>query len=300
MKDEELDIFWRLKRLEEKKRELQGQFQEKGGSIPYSRPKTARREESTYSIPEIRSNTFYENYKAKRERVLGRYQPVQEPAPVVTRPIPEETKKALEMEKQRATNVDNKIKRNFNLKPDINWFKVSVVLSLLLSIVLVTSFSLYSANRQIDSNLNSKDQYVFDLEKQLQSLIKENSTLKELNDSLNKRNDLLRQQLVDARNSMYKLQSTYQNELINEDYAMYLALEFVNNQASLNLPVECGTTNPEVVRVFYEKATIEKQNKTFIINMPADLKYQSVTRYICYIEMDEEGNIVHWNWKKPT
>ncbi|HOC77638.1 MAG TPA: hypothetical protein PKO31_03010 [Methanofastidiosum sp.] len=300
MKDEELDIFWRLKRLEEKKKELQGQFQEKRGSIPYSRPKTSSREESTYSIPEIRSNTFYENYRAKRERVLGRYQPVQEQAPVVTRPIPEETKRALEMEKQRATNVDNKIKRNFNLKPDINWFKVSVVLSLLLSIVLVTSFSLYSANRQIDSNLNSKDQYVFDLEKQLQTLLKENSTLKELNDSLNTRNDLLRQQLVDARNSMYKLQSTYQNELINEDYAMYLALEFVNNQASLNLPVECGTTNPEVVRVFYEKATIEKQNKTFIINMPADLKYQSVTRYICYIEMDEEGNIVHWNWKKPN
>ncbi|NMC57984.1 MAG: hypothetical protein GYA51_01105 [Candidatus Methanofastidiosa archaeon] len=292
MNDEELDIFWRLKRLEEKKRLIQNQFKDKTEIPSYSTPKKTIREQSGYNIPEIRSNTFYESYKQKHEQILRRHIPEE--------PIPETTRKIIEIEKQRTTNIDNKIKRNFNLKPEINWFKVSVVLSLLLSVVLVTSFSLYGANRQIDSNLNSKDDYLFDLEKQVQSLLKENSTLKELNDSLNKRNDMLRQQLVDSRNTMYKLQSTYQNQLINEDYAMYLALEFVNNQASLNLPVECGTSNPEVVRVFYEKATIEKQNKTFIINMPADLKYQSVTRYICYIEMDEEGNITHWNWKKPS
>lgn len=295
MNDEELDIFWRLKRLEEKKRQIQSQFKDNSQNSAYSaplNPKITSREQSGYNIPEIRSNTFYESYRQKHERVLRR-QPAEEP-------IPESTKRIIQIEKQRTTDIDNKIKRNFNLKPDINWFKVSVVLSLLLSVVLVTSFSLYSANRQADSNINSKESYVFDLEKQVQNLTKENLTLKELNDSLNKRNDLLRQQLVDARNSMYKLQSTYQNQLINEDYAMYLALEFVNNQASKNLPVECGTSNPELVRVFYEKATIEKQNKTFIINMPADLKYQSVTRYVCYIEMDEEGNITHWNWKKPS
>ncbi|KYC44464.1 MAG: hypothetical protein AMQ22_02300 [Candidatus Methanofastidiosum methylothiophilum] len=212
----------------------------------------------------------------------------------------EGTKKILEIEKQRTTKIDNKIRKNFTFKPDINWFKVSVVLSLLLSVVLVTSFSLYGANRQIDTSLGSKDSYIFELEKQVQSLTKETQTLKELNDSLNKRNDMLRDQLVDARNSMYKLQSTYQNQLINEEYAMFLALEFVNNQASKNLPVECGTTNPELVRVFFEKATIKKENKTFIIIMPTDLKYQSVTRYVCYIEMDESGNIVHWNWQRPS
>ncbi|MDD3690353.1 MAG: hypothetical protein PHI81_10020, partial [Synergistaceae bacterium] len=239
--------------------------------------------------------TFYQAYKEKHDRVLRRRT---EPEPV--KPANEEINKVIQIEKQRTTNIDNKIRKNFTLKPDINWFKVSVVLSLLLSVVLVTSFSLYGANRQIDTNLGSKESYIFELEKQAQALLKENATLKELNDSLNKRNDMLRDQLVDARNSMYKLQSTYQNQLINEEYALFLALEFVNNQASKNLPVECGTINPELVRVYYEKATIEKVNKTFKINMPADLKYQSVTRYVCYIEMDESGNIVHWNWQRPS
>ena len=297
MNDEELDIFWRLKRLEEKKRLIQERFADKTESIHCPAPKkTASNDRaSSYTIPEIRSNTFYQAYKEKHDRVLRRRT---EPEPV--KPVNEETKRVIQIEKQRTTNIDNKIRRNFTLKPDINWFKVSVVLSLLLSVVLVTSFSLYGANRQIDTNLGSKESYIFELEKQAQSLLKENSTLKELNDSLNKRNDMLRDQLVDARNSMYKLQSTYQNQLINEEYALFLALEFVNNQASKNLPVECGTTNPELVRVYYEKATIEKVNKTFKINMPADLKYQSVTRYVCYIEMDESGNIVHWNWQKPS
>ncbi len=297
MNDEELDIFWRLKRLEEKKRLIQERFADKTEYTQRPAPKkTASNDRaSSYTIPEIRSNTFYQAYKEKHDRVLRRRT---EPEPV--KPVNEETKRVIQIEKQRTTNIDNKIRRNFTLKPDINWFKVSVVLSLLLSVVLVTSFSLYGANRQIDTNLGSKESYIFELEKQAQSLLKENSTLKELNDSLNKRNDMLRDQLVDARNSMYKLQSTYQNQLINEEYALFLALEFVNNQASKNLPVECGTTNPELVRVYYEKATIEKVNKTFKINMPADLKYQSVTRYVCYIEMDESGNIVHWNWQKPS
>ncbi|NPV49816.1 MAG: hypothetical protein HPY60_01270 [Candidatus Methanofastidiosum sp.] len=294
MNDEELDIFWRLKRLEEKKKLIQERFS--GNSEPVKRPmpkQTASNDRnSSYNIPEIRSNTFYQSYKEKHDRVLRRR--------AAPEPTDDGSKRVIEIEKQRTTNIDNKIRKNFNLKPDINWFKVSVVLSLLLSVVLVTSFSLSVANRQIDTNLGTKESYIFDLEKQLQALTKENQTLKELNDSLNKRNDMLRDQLVDARNSMYKLQSTYQNQLINEDYALYLALEFVNNDASKNLPVECGTTNPEMVRVYYEKATIEKVNKTFKINMPADLKYQSVTRYICYIEMDESGNIVHWNWQRPS
>jgi len=296
MNDEELDIFWRLKRLEEKKRLIQERFADKTEHIQRPAPKkTANDRASSYTIPEIRSNTFYQAYKEKHDRVLRRRT---EPEPV--KPVNEETKRVIQIEKERTTNIDNKIRKNFTLKPDINWFKVSVVLSLLLSVVLVTSFSLYGANRQIDTNLGSKESYIFELEKQAQSLLKENATLKELNDSLNKRNDMLRDQLVDARNSMYKLQSTYQNQLINEEYALFLALEFVNNQASKNLPVECGTTNPELVRVYYEKATIKKENKTFMINMPADLKYQSVTKYICYIEMDESGNIVHWNWQKPS
>ena len=298
MNDEELDIFWRLKRLEEKKKQIQERFPDNTEPIKRPTPKKAASSDrtSSYNIPEIRSNTFYQAYKEKHDRVLRRRT---EPEPI-REAVNEGTKKILEIEKQRTTNIDNKIRKNFTLKPDINWFKVSVVLSLLLSVVLVTSFSLYGANRQIDTSLGSKDSYIFELEKQLQSLTKETQTLKELNDSLNKRNDMLRDQLVDARNSMYKLQSTYQNQLINEEYAMFLALEFVNNQASKNLPVECGTTNPELVRVFFEKATIKKENKTFIINMPTDLKYQSVTRYVCYIEMDESGNIVHWNWQRPS
>ncbi|KYC44680.1 MAG: hypothetical protein APG12_01614 [Candidatus Methanofastidiosum methylothiophilum] len=296
MNDEEFDIFWRLKRLEEKKKLITERFSD--DREPSRRPmpqKTAREDRnSTYNIPEIRSNTFYQSYREKHDRILRR-----RTAPESV-PVDEGSRRVIEIEKQRATNVDNNIRKNFTLKPDINWFKVSVVLSLLLSVVLVTSFSLYGANRQIDTNLGTKESYIFELEKQIQSLTKENSTLKELNDSLNKRNDMLRDQLVDARNSMYKLQSTYQNQLINEEYAMFLALEFVNNQASKNLPVECGTTNPSLVRVYYERATIEKVNKTFKINMPADLKYQSVSRYICYIEMDESGNIVHWNWQRPN
>ena len=298
MNDEELDIFWRLKRLEEKKKQIQERFASNSEPVQPSTPKkTASTDRtSSYHIPEIRSNTFYQAYKEKHDRVLRRRT---EPEPI-SEPINEETKRVMQIEKQRTTNIDNKIRKNFSFKPDINWFKVSVVLSLLLSVVLVTSFSLYGANRQIDTNLGSKESYIFEIEKQTQALLKENATLKELNDSLNKRNDTLRDQLVDARNSMYKLQSTYQNQLINEDYALFLALDFVNNEASKNLPVECGTTNPELVRVFYEKATIQKQNKTFIINMPADLKYQSVTRYVCYIEMDESGNIVHWNWQRPS
>jgi len=298
MNDEELDIFWRLKRLEEKKKQIQEQFADKGASTHHSTPKRAAStgRTSSYNIPEIRSNTFYQAYKEKHDRVLRRRTEPEH----ISEPINEETKRVIQIEKQRTTNIDTKIRKNFTFKPDINWFKVSVVLSLLLTVVLVTSFSLSVANRQIDTNLGSKESYIFDLEKQVQSLTKETQTLKELNDSLNKRNDLLRDQLVDARNSMYKLQSTYQNQLINEEYALFLALEFVNNQASKNLPVECGTTNPEVVRVFFEKATIKKENKTFIINMPTDLKYQSVTRYVCYIEMDESGNIVHWNWQRPS
>ncbi len=297
MNDDDLDIFWRLKRLEEKKRLIKESFADKTELLHRPTPKkTASNDRtSSYTIPEIRSNTFYQAYKEKHDRVLRRRT---EPEPVS--PVNEENKRVIQIEKQRTTNIDNKIRKNFTLKPDINWFKVSVVLSLLLSVVLVTSFSLYGANRQIDTNLGSKESYIFELEKQNQTLSKENQTLKELNDSLNLRLDSLRNQLVDARNSMYKLQSTYQNQLINEDYALYLALEFVNNEASKNLPVECGTTNPELVRVYYEKATIEKVNKTFKINMPADLKYQSVTRYVCYIEMDESGNIVHWNWQKPS
>ena len=297
MNDDDLDIFWRLKRLEEKKRLIKESFADK--TEPLERPtpkKTASNDRaSSYTIPEIRSNTFYQSYKEKHDRVLRRRT---EPEPI--NQVNEENKRVIQIEKQRTTNIDNKIRKNFTLKPDINWFKVSVVLSLLLSVVLVTSFSLYGANRQIDTNLGSKESYIFELEKQNQTLSKENQTLKELNDSLNLRLDSLRNQLVDARNSMYKLQSTYQNQLINEEYALFLALEFVNNEASKNLPVECGTTNPELVRVYYEKTTIKKVNKTFEINMPADLKYQSVTRYICYIEMDESGNIVHWNWQRPS
>jgi cell division protein FtsB len=294
MNDEELDIFWRLKRLEEKKNLFNQRFSDDRESVnrPMAKQTANNDRNSSYNIPEIRSNTFYQNYKEKHDRVLRR------------RTEPEQTndesRRVIEIEKQRTTKIDNKIRKNFTLKPDINWFKVSVVLSLLLSVVLVTSFSLYGANRQIDTNLGTKESYIFDLEKQNQSLLKENQTLKELNDSLNLRLDSLRNQLVDARNSMYKLQSTYQNQMINEDYALYLALEFVNTDASKNLPVECGTSNPELIRVYYEKATIEKINKTFKINMPADLKYQSVTRYNCYIEMDESGNIVHWNWQKPS
>ncbi len=297
MNDDDLDIFWRLKRLEEKKRLIKESFADKTEPLHRPTPKKTASNDRTpsYTIPEIRSNTFYQAYKEKHDRVLRRRT---EPEPVS--PVNEENKRVIQIEKQRTTNIDNKIRKNFTLKPDINWFKVSVVLSLLLSVVLVTSFSLYGANRQIDTNLGSKESYIFELEKQNQTLSKENQTLKELNDSLNLRLDSLRNQLVDARNSMYKLQSTYQNQLINEDYALYLALEFVNNEASKNLPVECGTTNPELVRVYYEKTTIEKVNKTFKINMPADLKYQSVTRYVCYIEMDESGNIVHWNWQKPS
>ncbi len=295
MNDEEFDIFWRLRRLEEKKRSVQNPFSSNKESQkrPISNRTASDDRNPSYVIPEIRSNTFYQNYKEKHDKILRRRE---QPEPQVN----ENTQRVLEIEKQRTTEIDNKIKQNFNFKPDINWFKVSVVLSLLLSVVLVTSFSLYGANKQIDTNLGTKESYIFELEKQTQNLTKEIDTLKELNDSLNLRNDMLREQLVDARNTMYKLQSTYQNQLINEEYAMFLALEFVNSQASLNLPVECGTTNPQVVRVFYEKATIEKQNKTFYINMPADLKYQSVTRYICYIEMDESGNIIHWNWQRPS
>ncbi len=294
MNDEEMDIFWRLKRLEEKKKLIQEQFTDNIEHIKRSAPRKSASNDraSSYSIPEIRSNTFYQAYKEKHDRVLRR-RPDPDPVNEVSQKVPV-------IEKQRTTNIDNKNRKDFTLKPDINWFKVSVVLSLLLSVVLVTSFSLYGANRQIDTNLGSKESYIFELEKQNQTLLKENLTLKELNDSLNLRNDMLRDQLVEARNSMYKLQSTYQNQLINEEYAMFLALEFVNNQASKNLPVECGTTTPQVVRVYYEKATINKINKTFEITMPCDLKYQSVTRYNCYIEMDDSGNIIHWNWQKPS
>jgi len=300
MNDEEFDIFYRLRRLEEKKKILNERIVDKSDILKRASYKKASDEHtSSYTIPEIRSNTFYQNYKEKHDRILRRRDA---PAPVSQPPkqVYQEPTKLPEIEQQRTTNIDNKTKNNFTLKREINWFKVSVVLSLLLSVVLVTSFSLYGANKQIDTNLGTKESYIFDLEKQTQALLKENETLKELNDSLNKRNDLLRDQLVEARNSMYKLQSTYQNQLINEEYAMFLALDFVNTQASMNLPVECGTTNPSVVRVYYEKATIEKVNKTFIINMPADLKYQSVSRYICYIEMDESGNIIHWNWQRPS
>ncbi|MDY1591516.1 MAG: hypothetical protein RBS85_05065 [Methanofastidiosum sp.] len=297
MNDDDLDIFWRLRRLDEKKRLIQERFTDRTEPLQRPTPKKTVSNDcsSSYTIPEIRSNTFYQAYKEKHDRVLRR-----RTAPEPVNPANEETKGVTQIEKQRTTSNDNKIRKNFTLKPDINWFKVSVVLSLLLSVVLVTSFSLYGANRQIDTNLGSKESYIFELEKQNQTLSKENQTLKELNDSLNLRLDSLRNQLVDARNSMYKLQRTYQNQLINEDYALFLALEFVNNEANKNLPVECGTTNPELVRVYYEKTTIEKVNKTFKINMPADLKYQSVTRYVCYIEMDESGNIVHWNWQRPS
>jgi len=297
MNDEELDIFWRLKRLEEKKSLIREHFSDNQKIERRPMPKKTANDDNTscYNIPEIRSNTFYQAYREKHDRILRRRT---QPEPINN--VCGDTKRITASETQKATGAETKIRKNFTLKPDVNWFKVSVVLSLLLSVVLVTSFSLYGANRQIDNNLGSKESYIFQLEKQLQSLSKENQTLKELNDSLNKRNDMLRDQLTETRNTMFKLQKTYQNQLINEEYALFLALDFVNNQASKNLPVECGTSNPELVRVYYEKTKIEKINKTFKINMPADLKYQSITRYICYIEMDESGNIVHWNWQRPS
>ena len=118
MNDEELDIFWRLKRLEEKKKQIQEQFADKSEPLQRPTPKKSASNDrtSSYHIPEIRSNTFYQAYKEKHDRVLRRRT---EPEPI-SEPINEGTKRVMQIEKQRTTNIDNKIRKNFTFKPDIN------------------------------------------------------------------------------------------------------------------------------------------------------------------------------------
>lgn len=297
MNDEEFDIFWRLKRLEERKNEIKEKFSESTrNSKKSSPPKPSQNPDDppSYSIPEIKANTFYQSYKEKQDRILRRRPP--------SRPSNEGTNEVPITETQVIANGAPVKRRRSNYRPrGTNWFRVSIVLSLLLCAAIVTSFSLSMANRQPDTNiLDEKNNLISQLEDQIQTLIKENQSIKEQNDSLNVRNELLRDQLIDTRNSLSKLQNTYQNQMINEDYAMFLALDFVHNEASKSLPVQCGTENPELVRVHYERATIEKNNRTFKILMPVDIRYQSNIRYTCYIEMSESGNIIQWNWEGST
>ncbi len=294
MNDEELDIFWRLKRLEEKKNQIKEKFSDTTGSLKRSesvKPSPNTDNQQSYSIPEIKTNTFYQSYKEKQDRVLRRR--------LRPRPVDEGTNDNPLIEKHDTITGAPGKRRRSNYRPTgTNWFKVSIVLSLLLCAAVITSFSLSMANRQPNVNiLDDKNDLITELEAQIQTLIKENESIKEQNESLVIRNERLRDQLIDTRNTLFKLQNTYQNQMINEDYAMFLALDFVHNEASKNLPVHCGTENPEIVRVYYERATIEKQNRTFEINMPVDIRYQSNVRYICYIEMDESGSITHWYWQ---
>ena len=129
MNDEELDIFWRLKRLEEKKSLIREHFSDNQKIERRPMPKKTANDDNTscYNIPEIRSNTFYQAYREKHDRILRRRT---QPEPINN--VCGDTKRITASETQKTTGAETKIRKNFTLKPEVNWFKVYVVISIII------------------------------------------------------------------------------------------------------------------------------------------------------------------------
>lgn len=118
----------------------------------------------------------------------------------------------------------------------------------------------------------------------------ENKELKEINESLNIRVEMLRSQVVNNQDIIRKLTTSNVKEEVRDENVKYLALEMLDK---VTLPTTCGVNNPVITNIDYAGLSLKYKEDIYEVDIPTVV---SGRNYVLRVTIDRYGEIKHWEW----